>query len=69
MTISGPELLFHTPAVIAVCGATVPVIVDGVEKPLWSRLVVRGGQKVKIGAVQADGCRAYLAVRGGFPEM
>lgn len=69
MTLTGPELVFTAAAVIAVAGAPVSVSVDGEEKPMWSRLVIQAGQKLKIGKVGNGGLRFYLAVRGGFPEM
>ena len=69
ITLSGPELLFTTSAVFAVAGAPVPVTVDGEEKPMWSRVVIQAGQKLKVGKVENGGCRCYLAVKGGFPEM
>lgn len=69
ITISGPELLFNAPAVLAVSGAPVSVTIDGEEKEMWSRLVIHAGQKLKIGKVENGGCRCYLAVKGGFPEM
>ena len=68
--ISGPELLFHVPAVVAVCGAKMSeVTVDGQAQPMWSRFIIQGGQKLKIGKVEGVGCRCYLAVKGGFPEV
>jgi urea carboxylase len=69
MTLSGPELLFIAPAVISVCGAPIPVSIDEEEKPMWSRLVINAGQKLKIGKIENGGCRSYLAVKGGFPDM
>jgi len=70
MTLTGPELLFTAPAVLAVSGARVPVTVDGEKKPMWSRLVIQAGQKLKIGKVaENSGLRVYLAIKGGFPEM
>jgi urea carboxylase len=69
MTLSGPELLFTAPAVFAVSGALVPVLVDGVEKPMWSRITIQAAQKLKIGKVENGGCRCYLAIKGGFPEV
>lgn len=69
ITLSGPELLFTTSAVFALAGAPVQVTVDGEEKPMWSRIVIQAGQKLKIGKVENRGCRCYLAVKGGFPEM
>jgi allophanate hydrolase subunit 2 len=69
MTLTGPELLFTAPAVFAVSGAPVSVTIDGEEKPMWSRLTIHAGQKLKIGKVENGGLRFYLAVKGGFPEV
>jgi hypothetical protein len=69
MTLSGPELLFTANAVIAICGAPVDVTVDGAPADMWTRLFVKAGQKVKVGAIKGGGCRVYLAVKGGFPEV
>lgn len=69
MTLTGPELLFTAPAVVAVAGASVSVAIDGENKPMWSRLTIQSGQKLKIGKVENGGLRFYLAVKGGFPEI
>ncbi|KAK1599175.1 allophanate hydrolase subunit 2-domain-containing protein, partial [Colletotrichum navitas] len=69
ITMTGPELEFHESAIVAVCGAQVPVTVDGEERPMWSRIIVKQGQTLNIGSVFGDGLRAYLAVKGGFPEI
>lgn len=69
MTLSGPELLFTAPAVFSVCGAPMPVTVDGKELPMWSRLSIQAGQKLKIGEVKDGGLRTYLAIKGGFPDI
>ncbi len=68
MTLIGPELLFHTAAVIAVTGGTVDVYVDGVKVDMYTRLVVPAGKKLKLGSV-TSGCRSYIAVQGGFPAI
>jgi len=69
ITLTGPELLFTAPAVFSIAGAPVPVTIDGEEKPMWSRLIIQVGHKLKIGKMENGGCRCYLAVKGGFPEM
>ncbi|RFU25545.1 hypothetical protein B7463_g10792, partial [Scytalidium lignicola] len=69
MTLSGPELLFTAPAVFSVCGAPMPVTIDGEEQPMWSRLTIQAGQKLKVGKIVDGGCRAYLAIKGGFPDI
>lgn len=63
-TLSGPELRFSSPALVAIAGADTPLEVDGTEVP--SRvLVVQGGQTIRVGAARS-GLRSYLAVDGGF---
>ncbi|EXA41867.1 hypothetical protein NW761_009192 [Fusarium oxysporum] len=69
VTLSGPKLLFHEAAIVSVCGAELPIAVDGSAQPLWSRLVVKQGQILSLGKVTGSGARAYLAVRGGFPDV
>ncbi|KAM3547513.1 hypothetical protein MY1884_009535, partial [Beauveria asiatica] len=39
ITLVGPELLFHEAAVVAVCGAEMPVTLQEQTQPMWSRLV------------------------------
>lgn len=69
-TIVGPELKFHSDALIALTGAlTHALLVDeqGNEEtaPFWHPLAIKAGQILKIGKA-VSGCRTYLAVRGGF---
>ncbi|KAI0479798.1 urea carboxylase [Xylaria cf. heliscus] len=69
MTLIGPELLFTSSSKIAVSGANCVVTIDGQERPMWSSLFIGAGQKLKIGSIIGAGCRMYLAVRGGFPNI
>ncbi|KAF4636666.1 hypothetical protein G7Y89_g1423 [Cudoniella acicularis] len=69
VTISGPELLFTAPAIFSICGAPMEVTIDGEPKPMWSRLKIKAGQKLKVGASKSGGCRNYIAVKGGFPDV
>jgi KipI family sensor histidine kinase inhibitor len=59
ITLIGPELVFSAEAVIAVCGAEF----EGVGA--WRPVRVVAGERIKFGACRR-GCRAYLAVAGGF---
>ncbi|KAJ4258395.1 hypothetical protein NW757_002961 [Fusarium falciforme] len=68
-TLSGPELLFHEAAIVAVCGAELPLTLDGKLEAMWSRIIVKQGQRLKLGKVFGPGLRTYLAVKGGFPEI
>jgi biotin-dependent carboxylase-like uncharacterized protein len=61
----GPELEFEKDALIAVCGADMPLFVDGEQRPGWTALSVRAGQIVKFGYLKA-GARIYIAVGGGI---
>ncbi|KAJ5754183.1 uncharacterized protein N7511_008336 [Penicillium nucicola] len=69
LTMTGPEILFHESAVIAVCGAEMPITIDGIDQPMWSRLIVKKAQTLKVGAVVGNGIRAYIAFKGGFPQV
>lgn len=68
-TLLGPELYFTSAAIVSVCGADALVEVDGIEQPTWSTLVVKANQTLKVGAVRSAGCRIYIAVQGGFPNI
>ncbi|KAF7593818.1 hypothetical protein BBP40_010752 [Aspergillus hancockii] len=66
ITLSGPELRFLGPARISLCGAPVEASLDNVPIRMWSRINVSAGQRLEIGKTTENGCRAYLAVFGGF---
>lgn len=65
ITLNGPTLQFNTDARIAVTGATVPVLLDGVDVQMFSCVLVKAGQIIEIGQAKGAGARAYLAVAGG----
>nr|OQO29482.1 hypothetical protein B0A51_03010 [Rachicladosporium sp. CCFEE 5018] len=69
ITLSGPELRFLGPAVIALTGAPMETTLDGDVFPMWTRKHIKAGQNLKIGKSTGGGCRAYLAVYGGFPAV
>ncbi|MGO4329302.1 biotin-dependent carboxyltransferase family protein [Cupriavidus sp. M-11] len=65
ITLMGPTLLFHEPAVIAVCGADLDATLDGAPVPLNRAVPVAAGAVLAFGK-RRSGLRAYLAVHGGF---
>jgi urea carboxylase len=69
ITLSGPELRFVGPAIVALCGAPMEVTLDDQEFPMWTRVRIEAGGKLKIGKTTGGGCRSYLAVYGGFPSV
>ena len=66
LTLAGPTLRFNCDAVIALGGADMGATLDGQPLANWAAHGVKAGSILKLGAVQGAGCRAYLAVRGGF---
>lgn len=66
ITLSGPDLRFLGSALISLCGAPIDAKLDGSPIPMWSRVKVSAGQRLTIGKTTGNGCRAYLAVFGGF---
>ncbi len=66
LTVAGPTLRFNCDAVIALAGADMGAELDGMPLAHWAAHAVKAGSMLKLGAIQGAGCRAYLAVRGGF---
>jgi antagonist of KipI len=65
ITLQGPVLHFDEPALAAVCGADLAPHIGGAPFPQGRPVLVRAGSVLEFHAGD-QGCRAYLAVRGGF---
>jgi len=65
ITLMGPELQFEQDSLIAICGGSLSPTIDQTPIPNWKPILVKKGSLLKFGQVQ-KGCRAYLAVAGGF---
>lgn len=65
ITLQGPRLQFGEDALIAVCGADLSPVIAGDPVPEGKAVRIRGGSILAFGACRT-GCRAYLAVHGGF---
>ena len=65
VALGGLRLRAEADCWLALCGAAMPIRVDGEARPGWSRFVLRAGQQLELGFA-ASGQRAYLAVAGGF---
>ncbi|MDR6554595.1 biotin-dependent carboxyltransferase family protein [Paenibacillus qinlingensis] len=65
MTLSGPTLVAQSDRLVAICGADMEAKVDGSLAPLWQPFVLRTGSELQF-QYAVEGCRAYLAVHGGF---
>lgn len=64
-TVLGPELRFTEPGWFAVTGALDQLQLDGRWLPAWCAIHAPAGATVRLGPLR-QGCRAYLAVRGGL---
>ncbi|HEX8042687.1 biotin-dependent carboxyltransferase family protein [Candidatus Deferrimicrobium sp.] len=65
MTISGGSFRFEEPAYVALCGADMGAVLEGEPAGNWVAFPVASGATLSFGSA-AQGCRAYLAVLGGF---
>lgn len=64
-TMMGGEYEFTQAAFIAITGANMNATLDGEPVNNWSAFKVAAGSKLQF-AFAAAGCRAYLAIAGGF---
>ncbi len=65
ITLAGPTLRFERETLIALTGADLAPSIGGVPLPMWRPVRVRAGAVLEFGPPRA-GCRAYLALAGGF---
>ncbi|BCJ86234.1 5-oxoprolinase subunit C family protein [Effusibacillus dendaii] len=65
ITLMGPTIRFQKDCVIAICGGNLSPKIDGQPIPDWRPVWVKQGSLLQFGSPQT-GCRAYLAVAGGF---
>ncbi|OCT10585.1 hypothetical protein A8709_22330 [Paenibacillus pectinilyticus] len=65
MTLQGLCLVAHREMLIAICGADMGAEVDGRSAPLWRPFIIDEGSELQF-RYAVQGCRAYLAVHGGF---
>lgn len=65
ITLMGPSLAFEAPALVCVTGADLSPRIAGRAVPMNRPVLVRNGAQLDFGA-RVSGCRAYLAVHGGF---
>ncbi|WOF22926.1 biotin-dependent carboxyltransferase family protein [Microbacterium betulae] len=64
-TYMGPEIRATTPAVVAVAGAPVPVLVNGETRDEWARIELDEGDTLSFGVI-GGGTKYWIAVRGGI---
>lgn len=65
ITMMGPNITFDEANIIAVTGGNLSPALNGSPMPMYRAVAVKPGDKLTFG-MQVSGCRAYLAVAGGF---
>jgi antagonist of KipI len=65
MTLTGATLKFNEASYIAVTGAEFSPTIDGVKVDNWRRIKIEKGSILQF-SKRKEGCRAYLAISGGF---
>jgi antagonist of KipI len=65
MTLMGPSLTVERDMMIAITGGDLLPTIDENKVPMWRPVLMKKGSTLKFNACKM-GCRAYLAVAGGF---
>lgn len=65
ITMLGPSLQFQADSLVAICGGDLTPELDGKPIQMWRPIFVNKGSILQFGLAK-HGCRAYLAVAGGF---
>ena len=62
---TGPEIIFSAALSVAICGADMTPLLNGLSVPMWRTLRVKSGDQLSFSELKA-GCRTYLAIEGGI---
>lgn len=65
MTLTGPSLQFEQDTVIAITGGNLSPTIAGSPVPMWRPVTIKKDSILDFGPCRS-GCRAYMAVSGGF---
>ena len=65
ITLMGPVLEAHAHMTLAITGADLQPQINGRPAPMWRCIIVKKGDRLSFKGPR-NGCRAYLAVGGGF---
>lgn len=70
MTLMGPSLILEQDTLLAITGGDLSPTLDEAPVPMWRPVYAKRGSVLQFGACKT-GCRAYLAVAGGYniPEV
>ena len=65
ITMTGPRMKFNITATVAITGADMSATINGKPASRYHSLIMVPGDELRFGRLK-KGCRAYLAVTGGF---
>lgn len=65
ITLVGPKLKIEKGTLLALTGGNLSPVMDGKPVPMWRPIYINKDSVLEFGACRS-GCRAYLAVAGGF---
>ncbi len=65
MALTGPTIEFTSDTLIAITGGDFQPVIDGQPVPMLRPVAVKAGAILRFGSART-GCRAYLAVSGGY---
>lgn len=66
VSVGGLTLESQQDTQVALCGAELPLTINGKAADRWQTHAIKTGDKIAVGFGQEGGNRAYLAVQGGF---
>jgi len=66
ITLTGPELVFHSQTSIIITGANIEAKLNGEPIACWQVHAISSGDKLTFGKLTEHGTRAYLLVAGGI---
>lgn len=69
ITFKGPVIKFHSAATICLAGGSYSFKLGREELPMFTAITIPANSIVKIGEPSGEAARAYLAIKGGFPDV
>ncbi|PLS14770.1 KipI antagonist [Bacillus sp. M6-12] len=65
ITLLGPQIEFNENVLISICGGDLAPMINGLPVRPWRSVFIKKGSRLTFGSPRS-GCRAYIAVAGGF---
>ena len=69
ITLKGPTIRAHAALTICLAGGKFKFTINGASVPMFTAISVPAGSVISVGKAQGSCARAYLAIKGGLPEV